>query len=106
MTDHIAHGQWHVPSPATDLLCASPLLPCTAAPDHAQLFEAAFEVGVKSGGDAEAIANASRSKTVADSATASYQGSGGPGTVADMDALYKYDAGCALERRWGWIGTG
>ncbi|EGD76027.1 hypothetical protein PTSG_11636 [Salpingoeca rosetta] len=53
-----------------------------------ELFEAAFEVGVRSGGDAEAIANASRSKAVASSATAGYKGSGGPGTVVDMDALY------------------
>jgi hypothetical protein len=53
------------------------------------LFEAAFEVGVKTGKDAESIANASRSKEVAKSCLPSYKGSGGPGVIADMDALYE-----------------
>lgn len=53
-----------------------------------QMFEAAFEVGVKSGKDGSA--EAGRSKAVASSATANYAGSGGPGVAVDFDALYAY----------------
>eukprot|EP00056_Hartaetosiga_gracilis_P022593 m.31737 g.31737 ORF g.31737 m.31737 type:complete len:821 (+) comp9728_c0_seq1:75-2537(+) len=50
-----------------------------------ELFEAAFEVGVKSGKDGS---EATRSKEAAKSVKGTYKGNKGPGTVADMDALY------------------
>eukprot|EP00055_Hartaetosiga_balthica_P018479 m.134501 g.134501 ORF g.134501 m.134501 type:complete len:825 (+) comp9619_c0_seq1:71-2545(+) len=51
-----------------------------------ELFEAAFEVGVKSGKDGS---DATRSKAVAESVKGTYKGNKGPGTVVDMDALYE-----------------
>eukprot|EP00049_Salpingoeca_infusionum_P018069 m.355619 g.355619 ORF g.355619 m.355619 type:complete len:822 (+) comp17294_c0_seq1:227-2692(+) len=50
-----------------------------------EIFEAAFEVGVKSGKDGS---EATRSKEAAQSVLPSYKGSGGPGVVADLDELY------------------
>eukprot|EP00049_Salpingoeca_infusionum_P004478 m.79901 g.79901 ORF g.79901 m.79901 type:complete len:822 (+) comp12582_c1_seq4:132-2597(+) len=50
-----------------------------------EVFEAAFEVGVKSTSNPS---DASRSKPASESVMPSYKGSGGPGVVADLDALY------------------
>jgi len=50
-----------------------------------ELFEAAFEVGVRSGMDGS---TASHSAAASDSAKATYAGSGGQGVVTDFDRLY------------------
>jgi annexin A7/11 len=57
-------------------------------PPPPKMFEAAFEVGVKTGKDEASIRAASRTQVAAASAQADYKGSGGPGIAADMDALY------------------
>jgi len=54
--------------------------------NRTKMFEQAFEVGIKSGTDGSS--HVGRTQGVADSSKATYQGSGGPGVVADMDALY------------------